>query len=253
MSEELWFTHLLNSAFAGPVDATFRFLHVDALLRALHAPMVDPAAPITNGIATEIMVVLILVVFATWLARRLSVERPRAWQQTVEVAWTGLEQHGNEVIGHDSAPRYMNYLFSLLLFILIGNLLGLVPGFDSPTGVISVTVGLALTAFVYYHRVGIRHHKLGPYAKTFLGPIPAMAWLMVLVETVSHFARILSLSVRLMANMYAGEVITLIFLALLPVSGLIFMGLHVFVALLQTYIFVVLVMVYLSGALAEEH
>lgn len=243
MGEQLWFTQVLNHLLAAPVTAG---------LRALGFHVAAPAAPISNYNAMVILVALILAVFATWLGRRLSVERPRAWQQTVEVSWLGLEAHSEDVIGHGGG-RFINYLFTLALFILIGNLLGLIPGFESPTGSIAVTVGLALTAFVYYHVHGLRHHGTARYAKTFLGPVKAISPLMVVVETISHFARILSLSVRLFANMYAGELITAIFIALVPVAGVIFMGLHVFVALLQTYIFVVLTMIYLSGAVMEEH
>jgi len=243
MGEQLWFTQVLNHLLAAPVTAG---------LRALGFHVAAPAAPISNYNAMVILVALMLAVFATWLSRQLSVERPRAWQQTIEVGWTGLEAHSEDVIGHGGG-RFINYLFTLALFILIGNLLGLIPGFESPTGSIAVTVGLALTAFVYYHAHGLRHHGPVRYASTFMGPVKAIAFLMVPVEIISHFARILSLSVRLFANMFAGELITAIFVALVPVAGLVFMGLHVFVALLQTYIFVVLTMIYLSGAVMEEH
>jgi F-type H+-transporting ATPase subunit a len=241
--DQLWFTHILNALLARPVDAG---------LAGLGIAVAHPEAPIPNAIAMEILVALLLAVFATWLRTRLSVERPRAWQQAVEVSWQGLAEHSEEVIGHGGS-RFLNYLFTLTFFILLGNLIGLIPGFDSPTADITVTVGLALMSFFYYHAVGVKKQGLFRYLKTFLGPIWWLAWLMLPIEIISHFARILSLSVRLFANMFAGELITTIFVALLPLAGVVFMGLHVFVAVLQAYIFLVLTMVYLSGALSEEH
>lgn len=241
--DQLWFTHLLNLALARTVDAVLGLLGIVSA---------HPQAPISNTVAMEILVALVLMAFAAWLRGRLSVDQPRAWQQIVELSWTGISDHSEEVIGHGGS-RFINYLFTLAWFILLGNLIGLIPGFESPTADITVTLGLAVMAFVYYHAFGIRKHGLLRYLKTFLGPIWWLSWLMLPIEIISHFARILSLSVRLFANMYAGELITTIFLALLPVAGVIFMGLHVFVAFLQAYIFMVLTMVYLSGAISEEH
>lgn len=243
MPEQLWFTRILNLLFAKPLDAALAML-------GLHPAAA--AAPISNAIAMEILVALIIGLFAAWLASRLSVDRPQAWQQAIEVGWVGLEEHSEEVIGHGGS-RFLDFLFTLVTFILVGNLIGIIPGFDSPTADITVTVGLALMAFVYYHAIGIHRHGLLRYLKTFLGPIWWLSWLMLPIEIISHFARILSLSVRLFANMFAGELITTIFVALLPVAGILFMGLHIFVAVLQAYIFLVLTMVYLSGALADEH
>lgn len=243
MPEQIFLARWLNQLLAVPVDR---------LLALVHVHPANPAAPIGNAFAMEILVALIMAIFGTWLASRLSVTTPRAWQQAIEVSWVGLEEHSEEVIGH-GGKRFINYIFTLTFFILLGNLIGLIPGFDSPTADIAVTVGLAVMTFVYYHYFGVKKHGVLRYLKTFLGPIWWMAPLMVIIEIISHFARILSLSVRLFANMFAGEIITAIFVALVPVLGIVFMGLHVFVAILQAYIFVVLTMVYLSGALAEEH
>ncbi|MGH9476543.1 MAG: F0F1 ATP synthase subunit A [Terriglobales bacterium] len=244
MPEQLWFTHVLNAILATPVDGLYHLLKV---------PVANPAAPITNFFAMEVLAALILAIFATWVRGRLSVDKPKAAQHAVELSWNAIAEHGEEVIGHGGGQTFLPYLFSLFFFILLGNLMGLIPSLTSPTADIEVTLGLALATFIYYHAVGLR--TLGPaqYAKTFVGPMIVMAPLMVPLEIISHFARILSLSVRLFANMFAGEMITTIFLALLPVAGIIFMGLHVFIALLQAYIFMVLAMVYLSGAIAEEH
>jgi F-type H+-transporting ATPase subunit a len=143
---------------------------------------------------------------------------------------------------------------ALGLFILLCNLLGLVPGFESPTANPSVPLGCAICAFGYYNWAGIR--KQGPlkYAKHFAGPLPALAPLMIPIEVVSHLARVLSLTIRLTANMFAGDLVTLVFISLIPIGiPIIFLGLHIFVSFLQAYIFVLLTTVYLSGAVATEH
>jgi F-type H+-transporting ATPase subunit a len=143
---------------------------------------------------------------------------------------------------------------TFFLFILISNLIGIIPGFESPTQTIYVTAGCAVVSFCYYNLVGIRKNGLFGYLKHFLGPIPAMAPLMIPIEIISHLARPLSLSIRLFANMYAGEQVTLVFLSLVPfVAPVMFMGLHVFVSVLQAYIFMLLSMMYVGGAVAEEH
>lgn len=241
--QQLWFTRILNGLLAAPVAA---------VLQAIGVHPSHPQAPISDSVAIEIFVALVLMVFGLWLRGRLSVDKPRGWQHILEMGWLGLGDHGEEVIGHGAA-RFQGFLFTLFFFILVANLIGLIPGFVAPTSDIHVTLGLAVISFVYYHAVGIRRHGLLRYLKQFLGPIPVLAPLMIPVEIISHFARILSLSVRLYANMFAGELVTTIFVALLPITGVLFMGLHVFVAVLQAYIFLVLTMIYLGGALAEEH
>ncbi len=95
---------------------------------------------------------------------------------------------------------------------------------------------------------------MGKYLAHFAGPVWWLAWLMVPIEIVSHSARVMSLTIRLFANMFAGEMVTMIFIGLVPIAiPAIFMGLHVFVSLLQAYIFMLLVMVYVQGAVAHEH
>jgi F-type H+-transporting ATPase subunit a len=133
------------------------------------------------------------------------------------------------------------------------NLIGIIPGFESPTAVVVVPLGCAISAFVYYQVQGFKHAGVA-YLKHFAGPMPVLAPLMVPIELISHVARVLSLTVRLYANMFAGDLVTLAFLSLIPIGlPLLFLGLHFFVSLLQTYIFVLLTTVYIAGAVAEEH
>ena len=145
-------------------------------------------------------------------------------------------------------------LLTLGMFIFLSNVLGVIPTLETPTGQISVTVGCALATLAYYHYWGIRHHGLLGYIRTFMGPVLAIGPLMLVIELVSHLARGLSLSVRLFANMMAGHNISLISMSLIPLGvPVIFEGLHIFVGSLQAYIFVLLTMVYLAGAVSEEH
>ena len=142
---------------------------------------------------------------------------------------------------------------TLAFFILISNLIGLIPGFESPTAVPIVPLGCALVAFIYYQAHGFKHHGIA-YLKHFAGPIPVLAPLMIPIELISHLARVLSLTIRLYANMFAGDMVTLVFFSLVPIGlPVIFIGMHIGVSFLQTYIFVLLTTVYLAGAVAEEH
>src|SRR5581483_3670697 len=241
--EQLWFTALLNRIFAGPVTA---------VLNALHLPPHHPQAPITNSVAMQILVFLFLVSVFFLVRSRLSVDRPGALQHIFEGAHGFVEGQSREIIGPHS-EGYTAFLMALGLYILIGNLIGLIPGFESPTAVKYVPLGCAICAFVYYQAQGFKHAGIG-YLKHFAGPMPLLAPLMVPIELISHLARVLSLTIRLFANMFAGDMVTLVFISLVPIGvPIIFLGLHIFVSFLQAYIFVLLTTVYLQGAVAEEH
>src|SRR6202453_1783554 len=160
---------------------------------------------------------------------------------------------------HPHAPithgyqRFGAYLTTLFLFIVIGNLMGLVPGLESPTGSPVVPLGFALVTFLYYHYHGIRANGFS-YVKQFLGPVWWLYPLMLPIEIISHFARVLSLTVRLYANMFAGDMVTLAFFSLIPIGiPLVFLGLHLGVAVIQAYVFMLLSAIYLSLAVAHEH
>jgi len=249
--EQLTFTKFLNHLF-GPT--------VTALLEALHIHPKHPGAPINNPLAMELLVVLLLTLFFIAVRLRLSVERPGALQHTIEGIHGFISDLADEIIGHHSA-KFVPYLVVLGLFILLCNLLGIVPGLESPTGVPYVPLGCALLTWFYYHYAGLRESGLG-YVKHFIGPqegIPWWARIIVLIllppiEIFSHLARILSLTVRLFANMFAGEMVTLVFFSLIPLGiPIIFEGLHIGVSFIQTYIFVLLAAVYLGEAMAHEH
>jgi F-type H+-transporting ATPase subunit a len=180
------------------------------------------------------------------------VERPAPIQHLAEAVNGFVSSQSEAIIGH-GFERFTSYLTALGMFILLCNLLGLIPGFESPTANVVVPLGCALVTFIYYHYHGIRMHGFG-YIKQFLGPVWWMSWLLLPVEIISHLARILSLTVRLYANMFAGDLLTLVFFSMIPIGiPLAFLGLHMFVAGIQAYVFMILATIYLSLAVAEEH
>lgn len=252
--EQLWFTALLNRVFG---------TQANALLNALHLPAKDAAHPISNAFAMEVIVVGILILFFLAIRASLSVEKPGQIQHVAESIHEFVnDQFAEAIIGHNGHP-FIPFLVALTLFILLGNLLGLIPGFESPTSDVVVPLGCALFTFFYYHFHGIRKQGIGHYIMHFFGPqdptIPLairipVAIMLFPIEIVSHCARIMSLTIRLFANMLAGDLVTLAFFSLVPIAiPVLFLGLHIGVSLIQTYIFVLLASVYLAGAVAEEH
>ena len=197
MPEQLWFTGILNHLFAGPVTG---------LLQALHIHPEYPQAPITNAFAMQLLVFLFLVTVFALVRTRLSVDNPGGLQHVFEGAHGFVEGQSQEIIGHHS-ERYTPFLMTLTFFILISNLLGLIPGFESPTAVPVVPLGCAVCAFVYYQSQGFRQHGVA-YLKHFMGPMWWLAIIMIPIEIISHLARMLSLTVRLYANMFAGDMVT---------------------------------------------
>ena len=226
---------------------------MNALLNAVGIHSSHPKAPITNPVAMEILVVLILFFFFAVVRGRLSVESPGGLQHVFEGLHGFIDDQGHEIIGHHHEP-YVAFLATIFIYVLACNMIGLVPGFESPTANPAVPLGIAICAFLYYNFNGIKKLGLLGYAKHFAGPLPALAPLMIPIEMVSNLARVMSLTIRLYANMFAGDMVTLVFFSLVPaVVPVAFLGLHIGVSFLQAYIFTLLTMVYLQGAVAEEH
>ena len=226
------------------------------------------------------VVVLILgTLLALFLRSRLSVEKPGATQQLAELLLTnplgfGIKDLLEENV-HHGALKLIPFVGSISVFVLLSNLLSVFPVFAAPTANKSVPLGCAILTFLYFNWQGIRHHGNIAYLKHFAGPVPLLSPLIFPVEIISTCARVLSLTVRLWANIFASDLLYSIFLSLLlapvlwgwnktPVLGivlavfpalipLLFIGLHIFVAIIQTYIFTVLPSVYLGIATGEEH
>lgn len=242
--DQLPFTQLLNRLFGGPVLALLQWLGIHPR---------HPEWPIPNSVAMEVLVVILLTLFFVAVRLRLSVDRPGPLQHVMEGVEDFVGNLGKEIVGH-GYESFVPYLVTLGLFILTCNLLGLIPTLESPTAVPVVPLGCALLTWFYYHVQGVRANGVLGYLKHFAGPVWWLAPLMFPIEIFSHLARVLSLTVRLFANMFAGEMVTLVFFSLVPLGiPLIFQGLHIGVAFIQTYIFILLACVYLGEATAHEH
>ena len=244
VTHEAWLTRVFNAHLAGLGNS---------LLALFGQKAANAAEPWADFMVMQLLVALLIIVLFAILRMRLSVAKPGAMQHIFELIHNFIADEAEGQIGHDG-HKHVVLFETLFIFVLIANLIGIVPGFVSPTQVIYVPVGCALLAFLYFNAAGIK--KQGPvkYALHFAGPIWWLAWLMIPIEIIGVLARVLSLSVRLFANMFAGEQVTLVFLGMVPLAiPAVFMGLHVFVGLLQAYIFVLLTMIYVGGAVAQEH
>src|SRR5271170_1836619 len=240
---ELALTALCNEYLAGPANAILGVLGIKAA---------NPAHPWQNWLVMELLVVALIMVTVAILRSRLSAENPGKLQHVFELIYEFIANTISEV-GVHHGERFIYYIGTIFIFILSMNLIGLIPGLEAPTNNIPVTVGLAVVTFFYYNIMGFRDLGIG-YLKQFMGPVAWLAPLMIPIELISHFVRPLSLSVRLYGNMFAGEQVTGIFLSLTYlIIPIIFMLLHVFVALVQTYVFTLLTTIYIGGAMADEH
>ncbi len=199
-------------------------------------------------------VAAVLTGFALWFRSVISVENPGKLQLFCETIVGTLDDMLLDNIGTKGRP-FLGLVGTLGLFIVVCNLIGLVPYFSSPTVNLNFTVGCAVVAFLYYNYQGICAQGAGRYFKHFLGPLPILAPLMLPIEIISHFSRMVSLSLRLFGNIFGEELViaSLAFMVawLVPVPMMLF---GVFGGLLQAFVFIMLTMVYLGGAVAsEEH
>jgi len=213
---------------------------------------------VPDHIAMSWFVMLVLIGVGYLVSKNLKFI-PSRLQASLELLVQGLENLLEEVVGH-KGKQYLPLVGTLALYIFVSNLLGLIPGFKSPTSSLNTTASCALVVFIYYNFQGIREHGFVKYFRHFMGPgfgdknIPWLAPLMLPVELISHIARPLSLSIRLFGNIM-GEDLVLAVLAvyILPILvPLPMMFMAVFTSLIQTFIFVLLTSLYLAGAVAEE-
>jgi F-type H+-transporting ATPase subunit a len=255
-----------------------------SLLNALHIHPSNPATPIPEHVVMCVVVLVIGVLGSLWLRSRLSVDNPGGAQQIAELLITnpigfGIRDQLDENV-HHGGRRYLAMVGSVSLFILIANLLSVFPAFSAPTAEKAVPLGCAIVTFLYFNWQGIKHHSVGYYLLTFAGSPKTLGdWLLGIllfpVELISTGARMLSLTVRLWANIFASDLLYVIFLGLLiqpvlwgwdksPALGialgvfpalipLAFIGLHIFVAIIQAYVFTLLPAIYIGIATADEH
>jgi F-type H+-transporting ATPase subunit a len=205
-----------------------------------------------------IILMIIVTALILFLRGRLSVDRPSKGQQLLEVVVEQIRTLLDQVVG-PYGRRYLPVIGTFALFILVGNLMGIIPGLGAPTENINVTGALGLTSFLYYISMGFRQQGVG-YLKHFTGGLtgallPTIGILIFVVEIISNSVRPVTLSLRLFVNMFADHQIAGAFLRLAPWFVPIFtIVLGVFVAFVQTFIFIMLSMVYLSETVPhEEH
>jgi F-type H+-transporting ATPase subunit a len=242
--DTLAITRLLNALFGPAVTAAMNLIGVHPA---------NPAAPINNTFALEFLVFAILVAFFLLVRLTLSVEKPNPAQQLAEMIHEFSGGQADQIIGH-GYERFQAFTTCVFLFVVFNNLLGLIPGIETPTGVPVVPLGIALCTFVYYNFYGFKEQGVVGYVKHFAGPVWWISPLLFPIEIISHCARVMSLTIRLYANMFASDLLTLVFFSLIPIAiPAVFLGLHAAVSLIQAYVFMLLAAIYLSLAVSHEH
>lgn len=211
----------------------------------------NPEHLIPDYIIMCLIVAAVLILFFGLASRRLNLV-PSKLQSILELIIQAFENILVETIG-ERGKKYLPLIATIGLFILVCNLLGLVPGFMSPTSKLNVTLGCALVVFFYYHWQGIRSQGLFKYLKHFTGPIPLLAPLLIPIEIISHFSRPVSLSIRLFGNIFAEELLIIVIASIIPFFlPLPFMAIAIFTATIQAFVFVLLACIYIGGAVAHE-
>jgi len=231
---------------------------------------------------TYTWVVMIVLTLIAFMASRNVQLVPRGMQNAMELVLEQIQQLIDDVMGPEGRA-YLPLIATLGLFILVANLESLIPGFAGPTANLNTTAACAVIVFFAYHYIGIRKHGPVTYLNHFMGPVPlALKPLMFVIEIISHLARPLSLTLRLFGNMVGGHILLAIIFFLMGLKGLIgwalsgsaagavvggagglimiaftvgfLYPLKILVSVLQAFIFVMLTMLYISGAIEEaEH
>ena len=207
----------------------------------------------TGMVIAHLLLVLVLSLVVANLATKQLRAVPGVMQNIMEAYLGGVIAMGKDVIGEEKARQYLPLVATIGIFVFFANVIGLFPGFESPTSNIGVTLTLALLVFVYYNYEGIRKNGVVHYFAHFAGPVKWLAPLMFPIEIVSHLSRIVSLSFRLFGNIKGDDLFLWVLLMLapwlVPLPGYLLLT---FSALLQTFVFMILTYVYLAGAVAIE-
>jgi F-type H+-transporting ATPase subunit a len=206
-------------------------------------------------IPEQVMYTLFIIVLLSLLSflstRRLAVY-PGKFQNVMEVIIGGIDSLLNEIMGHNGR-QFFPLIATLGIFILTSNLIGIIPGFESPTANINTNAAMAIVVFLSTHVVGVKNHGL-KYFKQFMGPVLWLIPLMLPIEIISHISRPLSLTFRLFGNIKGEDIVLLVVLFLVPyfVPIPVFI-LMIFTSLVQTLVFMLLAMMYIAGAMEEGH
>jgi F-type H+-transporting ATPase subunit a len=206
---------------------------------------------IDNNITYTLLVIAILILLG-WLATRRMDIYPGKIQNVMEVIVAAFKNLLIDTMG-PLGMRFFPLIATIGFFILFSNLIGLVPGFDSPTGSLNTTVAMALVVFFLTHIVGVQMQGM-KYFKQFVGPVWWLIPLMMPIEIISHLSRPLSLSVRLMGNMSGGHIVLAVIFILVPLLiPLPILILKILISVIQTLVFMLLSMMYIAGAMEEHH
>ena len=247
LEHSLWLVQMVNALFGPLVAAALQPLGIE------FAPGHDV---IPDFIVMSVLILVVVSALCLFIRTRLSVENPGRLQLALEEAVTFLYGMVDDFIG-PKGRNYVTLVGTMFIFILVGNLMGLVPGLKAPTSSINVTLGCALTVFVYYQFHGIKEQGIVWYVKHFMVP-PGAPWpiapIYFPIEVISHLSRVLSLSVRLFGNIFGEDLVIIILASLVPfVVPLPMMALGLVTSALQAYIFAMLTTIYLAGAVVVDH
>ena len=241
LEHSLWIVEAFNRVFGPPLAAVLGLVGVD---------VPDPLHVVPDYLVMVLIVALTLIVLLGLASRRLALV-PRGRQNVVEMIVQLFEGLAVDTIG-PQGRKFLPVIGTVGLFVFGCNMIGLVPGFMSPTSKLNVTLGCALVVFFYYHAQGVKAQGL-KYFKHFMGPIPALAPLMIPIEVISHFSRPVSLSMRLFGNIFAEELLIVIMASIIPfLLPLPFMAVAIFTSVIQSFVFVLLSCIYIAGAVAHE-
>ena len=196
----------------------------------------------------------LVMLFAKLSTKSMSLV-PTGTQNVMETYISGAAKMVADVIGKEESRKYFPLVATIGLFVAFANVIGIVPGFESPSGSLDFTLALAIVVFVYYNYEGIRTNGFFKYFGHFMGPMPVLAPLMFPIEIVSHISRIISLSFRLFGNIKGDDLFLMVLLFLAPIiAPLPAFALLSFMALLQAFIFMMLTTVYIASAIhIEDH
>jgi len=241
LEHSLWIVDAFNRVFGPPVAALLG-------LAGIEVP--DPLHVVPDYLVM-VLIVAVLVAVLLGLASRRPKLVPGPRQSVAEMIVQMFEGLIVETAGPEGR-KYLPVVGTVGIFVFGCNMIGLVPGFMSPTSKLNVTLGCGLVVFFYYHAQGVKAQGL-KYFKHFMGPIPALAPLMLPIEVISHFSRPVSLSMRLFGNIFAEELLIVIMASIIPfLLPLPFMAVAIFTSLIQSFVFVLLSCIYIAGAVAHE-
>jgi F-type H+-transporting ATPase subunit a len=241
LEHSLWIVDAFNRVFGPPIAVVLGLVGIK---------VPDPLHTVPDYLVMVIVVAVLLTVFLGLMSRKPALV-PRTRQNIAEMIVQMFEGLIVDTVGPEGR-QYVPVIGTVGLFVFGCNMIGLIPGFMSPTSKLNVTLGCALVVFFYYHAQGVKARGL-KYFKQFMGPIPALAPLMIPIEVISHFSRPVSLSMRLFGNIFAEELLIVIMASIIPLFlPLPFMAVAIFTSLIQSFVFVLLSCIYISGAVAHE-